>query len=423
MALTRLDTQMFQQPANISAANIQTFGLSTTDLYTKNIINNTSVFGNLTIYGTLTALSSVIVNVNSATTNASALSVVNTLGQGIALYVSQGPSTQRVASFVGAGSEILRINNTDPDLGLPGVVINQPPTGPSLSAKGISRFDSINASNINIDTFIIPSLTSTNLYTENIRLPQGGGGGIYNNALFYGNLTVYGGITALSGITTTNTGVTKTSSLSVANTGPGPALYVSQTQHIRGIANFTEGDGTIVVKINNSGLDLPAVSVNGTLSTNIHGTTENWYNAYTNIQNNAGNWNNVYSTVQSNSASQWDLQSTVNYLSTQNVLVSSLTVTNKISGTLYGNIYGDRNVYGSLSASGSGRFGGLTVSGDISSTGRVFTSGGPVVVSSSTLETPTTGISAISNIVALTQLTYNSLTIKNPSTLYLIVSA
>lgn len=46
---------------------------------------------------------------------------------------------------------------------------------------------------------------------------------------------------------------------------------------------------------------------------------------------------------------------------------------------------------------------------------------GLLVESTSTLETPTTGISAINNIVTLSQSTYNALTVKLPTTLYVIV--
>jgi hypothetical protein len=44
-----------------------------------------------------------------------------------------------------------------------------------------------------------------------------------------------------------------------------------------------------------------------------------------------------------------------------------------------------------------------------------------LVRSDSTLETPTTGLSTIQNIVSLSQSTYNALTIKSPTTLYIIV--
>jgi hypothetical protein len=63
----------------------------------------------------------------------------------------------------------------------------------------------------------------------------------------------------------------------------------------------------------------------------------------------------------------------------------------------------------------------LTVAGNISATNNVFTSAGRVIVSSSTLETPTTGISAVNNIIALSESTYNALTVKLPNTYYIIV--
>lgn len=46
---------------------------------------------------------------------------------------------------------------------------------------------------------------------------------------------------------------------------------------------------------------------------------------------------------------------------------------------------------------------------------------GAFVRSTSTLETPTTGISAVNNIITLSQATYNALTVKLPTTLYVIV--
>ena len=63
----------------------------------------------------------------------------------------------------------------------------------------------------------------------------------------------------------------------------------------------------------------------------------------------------------------------------------------------------------------------LTVVGSVSATGTVFSSGAPVVVSSSQFETTTTNISSISNIVTLSQATYNALTVKQPTTLYVII--
>jgi hypothetical protein len=63
----------------------------------------------------------------------------------------------------------------------------------------------------------------------------------------------------------------------------------------------------------------------------------------------------------------------------------------------------------------------LTVVGRVSATDTVFSSGAPVVVSSPRFETTTTNISSISNIVTLSQATYNALTVKQPTTLYVII--
>jgi hypothetical protein len=66
-----------------------------------------------------------------------------------------------------------------------------------------------------------------------------------------------------------------------------------------------------------------------------------------------------------------------------------------------------------------------TFTGIINTLGSILSSGTDLtdifIQSSSTLETPTTGISAVNNIVALSQVTYDALTIKLPTTLYVIV--
>jgi hypothetical protein len=122
-------------------------------------------------------------------------------------------------------------------------------------------------------------------------------------------------------------------------------------------------------------------------------------------------WSQAYSLIQANSAT-WEesadiLPTVTNYLSTNNVLISGLRVTN-----------------------------GLTVVGNVSSTGIVYASGGnssnwnsayqqtsasDLVRSNTTFETPTTGLSTIQNIVSLSLETYNNLTVKLPGTLYVVV--
>jgi len=65
--------------------------------------------------------------------------------------------------------------------------------------------------------------------------------------------------------------------------------------------------------------------------------------------------------------------------------------------------------------------GATTFSSDVSATGMVHSSGAPVVMSSPRFETQTTNISSVVNIVTLSQATYNALTVKQPTTLYVIV--
>ena len=63
-------------------------------------------------------------------------------------------------------------------------------------------------------------------------------------------------------------------------------------------------------------------------------------------------------------------------------------------------------------------------SGNWQSTYTTFQSNSSFYIQSrSTLETPTTGISAVSNIVFLKQATYNALNVKLSTTMYVIVSA
>jgi hypothetical protein len=63
----------------------------------------------------------------------------------------------------------------------------------------------------------------------------------------------------------------------------------------------------------------------------------------------------------------------------------------------------------------------LTVAGNISATNTIFASGGQVIVSSPSVETSTTGLSTVSNIVALSQTTYDALAVKRPDTYYIII--
>jgi hypothetical protein len=62
-----------------------------------------------------------------------------------------------------------------------------------------------------------------------------------------GNVTIFGTISALSGITIIgDTLFTTTSSLSIVNVGPGPALYVKQAGFVGEIATFEDTFGTVL---------------------------------------------------------------------------------------------------------------------------------------------------------------------------------
>jgi hypothetical protein len=69
--------------------------------------------------------------------------------------------------------------------------------------------------------------------------------------------------------------------------------------------------------------------------TSLTGLSSNWQDTYTNVQSNSGNWNSVYSSVCALSTA-WEesaeiLPTVTNYLSTNNVLLSSLTVTRSVA--------------------------------------------------------------------------------------------
>jgi hypothetical protein len=124
-----------------------------------NVVNDAVFFGNVTIFGAISALSGLAVT-STFTSQSSALSVVNT-GSEIALYVEQGPNLSGVAVFVGSGVEVLKVNNPDPNpFNLPAVVVNG-----VLSA---SSFRSLNVTD--------SSVISVNSISDALRITQVGTG-------------------------------------------------------------------------------------------------------------------------------------------------------------------------------------------------------------------------------------------------------
>jgi hypothetical protein len=336
---------MIEQPANISYlsaarliasdanfenANITT--LSAYNFYADNIINNTDLYGNLTVYGAITALSGITL-VNTFNTSTTALSVIN-IGTGPALYVSQGSNIKGVAVFVGANNqEILRINNTDPNLNQPTVVITKGPTNRSLSAIGISTFESIeaplatltnlnaasasigveNVTTIDAGTVNAGTIKATSISADGLVMP------VDSYALF-GNMTVYGQINALSGVQNISSFVLQTSSLSVVSVAQAPALFVRQTGG-NPVTQFF-GNTTEVLRINNPAVvpTAPSIVVTGSISSSnivqaAGGNSNNWNNVYTNVQNTSSTWtggNIAFTNVQTNSANWQTAYNSVN---------------------------------------------------------------------------------------------------------------
>ena len=74
-----------------------------------------------------------------------------------------------------------------------------------------------------------------------------------NGSLVYvgGNVTISGNLTALGNSYFANTLFTTTSSISVVNYGPGPAIYAYQSSGNQDIASFYDGDGVEVLHVGN----------------------------------------------------------------------------------------------------------------------------------------------------------------------------
>ncbi len=256
-----------------------------------------------------------------------------------------------------------------------------------------------------------------------------------------------------------------------------------------GLTGTFYGDGSNLVGASLPGQeDLNTVVQSSSATTwNYQGTdlkelSANWENTYTAVQGNSGNWNEAYniSTEYQNASALFatgGLQTTLEYLSTNNIVISSadvlgdlvvygtlsavsaafVTTTNtfvsnitsvsslEVSGTLVvlGDILsGSQSLLdifafsshshllsaitdaGTAAKMASGDFVSITEYQSVTSnweTAYQQTSANDLVRSNETFETPTTGISAIQNIVSLSQATYDALDIKLPTTLYVIV--
>jgi len=156
--------------------------------------------------------------------------------------------------------------------------------------------------------------TNVNLNSSNYALTN-------TNVIFQNNVTVLGNLTARGTATFANTIFTTTSALSVVNTGPGPALYVFQSDGPSDVASFYDGDGVEVLHVGNAqgggnplgqigiNTSFPSaeLTVNGAISSNgiitvLGGNSNQWNSNYTTTNSNSSSWSSAYTTLCSTSA-------------------------------------------------------------------------------------------------------------------------
>jgi len=305
-------------------------------------VSGNTTFNNVTIQGTLSALSAVYLG-TTITTSYSSLSVVD-IGGGPALYVLEQGATGDVASFNDIYGEVLHIGNRQggPYNGLVG--INNGAPNKSLTVVGdISATATIYASAIEVGTalpnsvlpYIVGQFTSNvNSYHQvNIQNIFAGASassdfvatadngndtsnyvdlGINNSAFFEPSFSVAGSndsyLYSNGGAMVIGTATTNPLKFFVNGTlSSNVAMYIA-----------TGGNVGVGPNVNNPGATL---TVNGTLSTNnvindATGTSTQWNAGYTFANSYSGyligdessvaatsaNWNASYSTVNANSA-------------------------------------------------------------------------------------------------------------------------
>jgi len=232
------------------------------------------------------------------------------------------------------------------------------------------------------------------------------GGLITGNTRINGNVTIFGDLTSTGTQTFANTIFSTTSALSVVHVGIGPAVWIGNNGS-GDIASFYDTDqGIEVFHIGGTNGDFPNVGVK-TSAPNKDFTVNGEISASNTIWDANGNsdqWNSVYNTVQTNSAVNWNYQGTdlkdlsANWESTYST-VSSLS-----SGWLTTNYLSTNNVLLS----------GLTVTTTISASGTIFSNSNKCVT---TIVTDTPGTSAISTILAVSALPLTP----NPNILYIVI--
>lgn len=129
-----------------------------------------------------------------------------------------------------------------------------------------------------------------------------------------GNVTISGNLSALGNSYFVNSYFLTTSSLSVVNTGVGPAVYIYQAAGPYPVARFIDGDGAEVLHVGNANssyggkvgvnTDSPSseLTVNGSISSNGNifvsgGNSVKWNSTFTTVANNSSNWDLAYNQI------------------------------------------------------------------------------------------------------------------------------
>jgi hypothetical protein len=205
---------------------------------------------------------------------------------------------------------------------------------------------------------------------------------IGNSVLFSGDYLPLSG-----GIITGNLGVSGTTTLS------GTTIIGDESQ----IATIFADNGRVGI---NNETPNEALTIVGNVSatgfyygdgSNLTGIVAGDTVATTLVRNNSANWDSVYSTVQTNSATNWNYQGTDLKNLSANWESTYSTVSSLSSGWLTTNYLSTNNILLS----------GLTVTTTISASGTIFSNSNKCVT---TIVTDTPGTSAISTILAVSAL-------------------
>ena len=238
-------------------------------------------------------------------------------------------------------------------------------SGAYLSAVDLSNIASVSANWNNTYTQFNSNsaLYATTSYVNSNFLSLSGGT-LSGTLTLYKDLSVLGNLFVTGSATFGNTIITTSSALSVVNTGPGPALYISQGPGGGDIASFYDSTNNLEVLhigndtpwINNKGIiGIRTSNPNETLTV-IGGISATGIISTSATNSNSNNWTSSFTYANANSAKL--TSSTSNYLS-----LSGGTLTGGLSGTT-GTFSGTLGVTG-VATLGNGAILGTPASGTV----------------------------------------------------------